>query len=166
MPPRRDPGPARNAAATLARVAPLAGRWIERLLAAHEPPLTVAQFLALEAIAGGDVAGVDLARSASVTPAAVSQLVAALESTGYVERARSAEGRRRQPLVLTRVGRSVLDSARLLTTTRLAELFDEVPPPELDAIDRSLRYLDAVLTGAAPPRVRPPARPHPPHPRR
>src|ERR671924_91788 len=49
-PPRR---PHIEAAQALAAVAPLATRWIERLLAAHEPPLTVAQYLVLRAIAGG-----------------------------------------------------------------------------------------------------------------
>ncbi len=34
------------------RTAPLVSRWIERLLAAHDPPLTVAQYLTLQAIPG------------------------------------------------------------------------------------------------------------------
>ena len=39
-----------DAAESLVALAPLATRWIERLLAAASPPLTVSQFLALRAI--------------------------------------------------------------------------------------------------------------------
>src|SRR6266705_406689 len=61
--PRHHPG-ARQAAEALARTAPLVSRWIERLLAAHDPPLTVAQYLALEAVAEGEMVGAELARRA------------------------------------------------------------------------------------------------------
>ena len=40
-----------EAAEALVAVAPLAARWIERLLAAHEPPLSTPQYLALRAVA-------------------------------------------------------------------------------------------------------------------
>jgi hypothetical protein len=40
-----------GAAEALAAAAPLATRWIERLLAQHNPPLTVTHYLALRAIA-------------------------------------------------------------------------------------------------------------------
>ena len=40
-----------RAAEALIAVAPLAARWIERLLAAGQPPLTTPQYLALRAIA-------------------------------------------------------------------------------------------------------------------
>src|SRR5947209_11151447 len=93
-----------QAAEALARTAPLVSRWIERLLASHEPPLTVAQYLVLQAVAEADVAGSDLARRTAVSPAAVSQLLDALESADLVERLRLADDRRRQPLVLTKRG--------------------------------------------------------------
>jgi hypothetical protein len=48
MPRPRKPA---NPAEALVGVAPLAARWIERLLASGEPPLTLAQYLALRAIA-------------------------------------------------------------------------------------------------------------------
>ena len=64
------------------RTAPLVSRWIERLLAGHEPPLTVAQYLALQAVGEGEVVGAELARRTAVSPAAVSQLLAALEKAG------------------------------------------------------------------------------------
>ena len=47
--------PAIGATEALVGVAPLVSRWIERLLSAHQPPLTVAQFLALRAIAAEEV---------------------------------------------------------------------------------------------------------------
>jgi DNA-binding MarR family transcriptional regulator len=65
---------------------PLVSRWIERLLAGHEPPLTVAQYLVLQAVDQGGVVGSELARRAAVSPAAVSQLLVALESGGLLER--------------------------------------------------------------------------------
>jgi len=80
------------------RAAPLASRWIERLLAAHEPPLTVAQYLALEAIAEGQIVGAALARRAAVSPAAVSQLLATLEEAGLLARGRLEYDRRRKPM--------------------------------------------------------------------
>src|SRR5207237_482580 len=63
----------REAAEALARTAPIVSRWIERLLSAHDPALTVAQYLALQAIDEGDVVGSELARRTAVSPAAVSQ---------------------------------------------------------------------------------------------
>src|SRR5438093_4421603 len=100
----------RQAAEALVRAAPLVSRWIERLLAAHDPPLTVAQYLVLEAVAEGEIVGAELARRAAVSPAAVSQLLAALEGGGLLSRARL--GGRRQPLTLTEQGRWALRSAQ------------------------------------------------------
>src|SRR6266704_2121314 len=95
-PPRHAKGqPHEDAADGLARVAPLVARWIERLLASHEPPLTVAQLLALEAAEDGIVGG-ELAKRAAVSPAAVSQLLSGLEDAGLVERLRASDDRRRQ----------------------------------------------------------------------
>src|SRR5207237_1105484 len=66
--PRHHPN-GRQAAEKLVRTAPLVSRWIERVLAAHDPPLTVAQYLALQAVADGEVVGAELARRAAVSPA-------------------------------------------------------------------------------------------------
>jgi hypothetical protein len=62
MPRPRHGHSGRQAAEALVRTAPLVSRWIERLLAAHDPPLTVAQYLVLQAIAEGEVVGAELAR--------------------------------------------------------------------------------------------------------
>ena len=89
---RRHPD-ARQAAEGLARTAPLVSRWIERLLAGHAPPLTVAQFLVLQSVGDGEVVGSELARRAAVSPAAVSQLLA----HSGVRRPRRAHARHRRP---------------------------------------------------------------------
>src|SRR2546421_10271295 len=93
--PRRDTR--KQAADALAGVVPVVSRFVERLLAAHEPPLTLPQYLALRAVAEGDIGGADLARQASVSPAAVSQLPAALQGAGPFRGAPGPQDRRRPP---------------------------------------------------------------------
>ena len=155
--PRRPPG-GHQAAERLVRTAPLVSRWIERVLAAHDPPLTVAQYLALQAIADGEVVGAELARRAAVSPAAVSQLLAALEEAGMLTRDRLAGDRRRQPLALTEQGSWALSSAQVALRERLAGLLADMPAPETDALARLLERLEASLSGTPPPR-----RPRPRH---
>ena len=155
--PRKRPG-GREAAQQLARTAPLVSRWIERVLAAHDPPFTVAQYLALQAIADGEIVGAELARRAAVSPAAVSQLLAALEAAGLLSRDRLDQDRRRQPLVLTERGRWALRSAQTALGERLAGLLADLPPAETEALARLLERLEASLTGTPPP-------PRPPRPR-
>src|SRR5437868_7427182 len=162
MPGPRNRHNGRQAAEALVRTAPLVSRWIERLLAGHEPPLTVAQYLALQAIGEGEVVGSELARRTAVSPAAVSQLLATLENGGLLDRRRLPEDRRRQPLALTENGEWTLRSAQTVLRERLAGLLADLPPPEADALARLLERLEASLSGIAPP-----PRPHrpPPHPR-
>jgi DNA-binding MarR family transcriptional regulator len=161
--PRRQEGPRRppeEAAAALARVAPLVSRWMERSLAELERPLTVAQYLLLEAIERGSESGAELARQAGVSAPAVSQLVAALEGAGLVERTEEAgPDRRRRPLRLTRAGKSALRSAQDRVRRRLAEVLEGLPGSESRGLERSLAEVEALLLGTAPPR-----RPHPPKP--
>jgi len=168
MPRPRSHPRSRQAADALVRTGPLVGRWIERLLAGHEPPLSTGQYLALRAIADGDVTGVDLARRAAVSPAAVSQLVAALETRELVTRGRAVDDRRRQPLALTDQGRQALTSAQSLLGEQLAQLLAGLAPPEVDALTDALERLDVALSGAPPPRrqPRPPRPPAPPPPPR
>jgi DNA-binding MarR family transcriptional regulator len=154
--PRHHPG-TRQAAEALVRTAPLVSRWIERLLAAHEPPLTVAQYLVLEAVAEGEIVGAELARRAAVSPAAVSQLLAALEGGGLLSRARL--GGRRQPLALTEQGSWTLRSAQTNLRERLAGLLADLPPHEADALAHLLDLLRSSLAGTPPP-----PRPHRPPP--
>ena len=141
----------RQAADGLARTAPLVSRWIERVLAAHDPPLTVAQYLALQAIADREVVGAELARRAAVSPAAMSQLLAALENAGLVTRGRLADDRRRQSLSLTEHGTWTLQSAQTALRERLAGLLADMPRAEADALARLLERLEASLGGVPPP---------------
>jgi DNA-binding MarR family transcriptional regulator len=149
----------RQAAEALVRTAPLVSRWIERVLAAHDPPLTVAQYLALQAIAEGELVGAELARRAAISPAAVSQLLAGLEENGLLSRGRLDDDRRRQPLALTEQGQRSLRSAQTALRKRLAGLLADLPPPEADALARLLERLQASLSGTPPP-----PRPHRPPP--
>jgi DNA-binding MarR family transcriptional regulator len=129
------------------------------VLAAHEPPLTVAQYLALQAIDDGDVVGAELARRAAVSPAAMPQLLTVLGDAGLRTRDRLEDDRRRQPLSLTEQGRWTLRSAQTALRERLAGLLADMPRAETDALARLLERLEASLSGTPPP-------PRPPKPRK
>jgi DNA-binding MarR family transcriptional regulator len=152
----------------LTGAAALATRWIERLLAAHDPPLTVAQYLALRSIDRERLTGGELARRSGVSGPAVSQLVSSLEREGWIVRSRVAEDRRRQDLALTDTGRRLLMSASSSLCERIGPLLAPLPPPELHALERLLSLLESALAGTSPPRrPPPPPRPEgPPPPRR
>ena len=164
-PPSRQPSTTAAARALIA-VAPLAARWIERLLAAHDPPLTTAQYLALRAVASGQGSVSELARHAGVSGPATSQLLAGLADAGLVDRRPAADDRRRQELALSSAGARVLRSADTLLTERLGGLLDELPRPETDALARVLPTVEAALAGTAPPRRPPPPPSRGPLPRR
>jgi DNA-binding MarR family transcriptional regulator len=160
MPPSRK-RKTQDAVDALVSVAPLTSRWMERLLARHDPPLTLAQYLALRAIDGEAPGAGELARRTGVSGPAVSQLVAALVDRGLVERATVAGDRRRQDLGLSQAGKRALDSANGLMRRELGALLEDLPRPETDALARALPTVEALLSGTAPPR-RPPPPPHPP----
>ena len=168
MPPRPRP---RNTADTLAAVAPLVTRWMERVLAGHDPPLTLGQYLGLRAIAAGTESAADLARAAGVSEPAVSQLMAAFERAGTVTRTAAGDDRRRRRPALTPEGERVLRSAQTLVRQRLDPMLAALPPHESDALAAGLAQLEPILAGTAPPRrPRPPPpplghHPHPPPPR-
>ena len=161
MPRPRQQTHSRQAAEALVRTAPLVSRWIERLLAAHDPPFTVAQYLALQAIADGELVGAELARRAAVSPAAVSQLLATLEDGGLLSRGRLEDDRRRQPLALTEQGQWALRSAQTALHERVSGLIVDLPRPEADALARLLERLQSSLSGTPPP-PRPRRAPRPP----
>jgi DNA-binding MarR family transcriptional regulator len=140
---------------------------MERLLAGHEPPLTLAQHAALRAIERDSPSAGELARRTGVSGPAVSQLIAALEAVGFVERVAAAGDRRRRELSLTRSGRRVLRSAERLLRGRVERLLVDLPRPETDALARGLPDVEALLAGEAPPRrTAPPPPPRPRAPRR
>jgi DNA-binding MarR family transcriptional regulator len=156
---------AADAADALVAVAPLATRWIERLLARHDPPLTVPQYLALRAVAREGVSGSELAQRTGVSGPAVSQLLAGLADAGLLERRTIAADRRRHALALSLAGERAFDSAESLLRERLAALLVELPRPEVDALSRLLPRVEAALSGTAPPRRPPPPPPPGPRPR-
>lgn len=154
------------AAEALVAVAPLATRWIERLLAANEPPLTTPQYLALRAIAREQVSAGELARRAGVSGPAASQLLAVLAEGGLVDRRTADDDRRRLELALTPAGRELLAAVETTLSERIGSLIGDLPRPEVDALQRALPRVEAALSGAAPPRRPPPLRKPPPPPRR
>jgi DNA-binding MarR family transcriptional regulator len=158
MPPR-PPHSQRRAAEALVAVAVLLARLIERLLAGGEPPLSLAAYLALRALASGQASGGELARQAAVSGPAISQLLGALERGGLIERGPVAEDRRRQALALSPRGARALAEANARVGERVGELVAGLPAPELDALARALPELEAILAGTPPPRRPPPPRP-------
>ena len=157
MPGQRGVEP--SAAAALVSVAPLATRWIERLLAAHDPPLTVPQYLALRAIAREELTASELARRAGVSGPAVTQLLNALADADLVERGPSPDDRRRVSLGLSPTGRDAYRSAEAALGRGVDALLGDLPRPEADALGRLLARVEAILSGAPPPRRPPPPRP-------
>ena len=162
MPAPRRPPPVSDAADALVAVAPLVSRWIERLLGAHDPPLTLAQFAALRAIAAEGVSGSELARRAGVSGPAVSQLLAGLAGAGMLQRGEFSGDRRRQTLTLSAAGNAALESAQSTLRERLGALLSELPGPEAHALAHALPAVQALLSGSPPPRRPPPRRPPPP----
>jgi DNA-binding MarR family transcriptional regulator len=140
-------------------VAPLVSRWMERLLAAHRPRLTLAQYLALRAIGREAVGAGELARRTGVSGPAVSQLIAGLVELGLVRRSAAEVDRRRQELALTAAGERALESAGRIMRERLSAVTEDLPRPEADGLARALPHVEAMLSGAPPPR-----RPKPPEP--
>jgi DNA-binding MarR family transcriptional regulator len=157
--PRKPKAHTREAGAALAAAAPLASRWVERVLASHEPPFTVAQYLALRAIDRTPLSAADLARRAGVSGPAVSQLLSTLDAAGLVERRQAESDRRTQGLALTPYGVQMLESTTSLVAERLGDLLADMPRPEADALTRLLERVEAALAGTAPPRRPPPPRP-------
>jgi DNA-binding MarR family transcriptional regulator len=158
--------PQADAAEALVAVAPLASRWIERLLAQHDPPLTVSQYLALRAIKREPLTGSELARRTGVSGPAVSQLLAGLAEAGMLERQPNPNDRRHHSLSPSTSGARVYRSAEAMLRRNLAALLAELGRPEADALGRLLPRVEAMLAGTAPPRKPPPPPPPPRHPPR
>jgi DNA-binding MarR family transcriptional regulator len=159
------PAPTRHqtdAAEALAAVAPLATRWIERLLTQGETPLTMTQYLALRAIAREQISSAELARRAGVSGPAVSQLLSGLTEADLVVRRPMEVDRRRQELTLSPAGEAALEGAGGLLRGELGALLADLPRPEVDALSRLLPRVEAALAGTPPPRPSKPPRHHGP----
>jgi DNA-binding MarR family transcriptional regulator len=160
MPPSRKPQA--DAAEALLAVAPLASRWVERLLAQHEPPLTVSQYLALRAISREPLTGSELSRRTGVSGSAVSQLLTALSRADLLERHPNPDDRRHQTLSLSASGARIFESAHAMLAASFGTLLADLPHPEADALSRALPNVEAALAGTTPPRRPAPRRPPPP----
>jgi DNA-binding MarR family transcriptional regulator len=147
-------------------VAPLAARWMERLLIGHKPPLTLTQYLALRAIERGDTSTTELAQRAGVSGPAASQLLAGLADAGLIERERLPDDRRRQRLALSASGRRAFRSAEKMLRAQFGGLLRELPHPDARALARALPFVEAALSGSAPPRRPPGPKPGSPSARR
>ena len=158
MPPPRKP-PA-DAAEALIAVAPLASRWIDRLLAGHEPAITLSQYLVMRAIEGEPLTAAELARRSAISGPAVSQLLAGLAALGWLRREPDPADRRHHALTLSPAGTAAYSSAHLLLHRRVGELLAGLAQPEADALGRLLWLVEATLSGVAPPRRPPPPRRH------
>jgi DNA-binding MarR family transcriptional regulator len=159
----RSRKPQADAAEALLAVAPLASRWLERLLAQQNPPLTVSQYLALRAISREPLTGSELARRTGVSGPAVSQLLTALSTAGLLERHPNPDDRRHRTLALSASGAHIFESAHAMLTTNFGTLLADLPHPEADALARALPDVEAALAGTTPPRRPPPPRKPPPH---
>ncbi|MGD0810199.1 MAG: MarR family transcriptional regulator [Acidimicrobiales bacterium] len=105
---------------TVARLA----RQVEVALATLE--LSPAQYRMLVQIARGTDASSSLAQKLAVSAPSVTSVVEALVQRGAVERAHSAEDRRRIALALTDYGRDLLSSAEEVLQERLQTIADEL----------------------------------------
>lgn len=94
--------------------------------------------------------------SATAAIAGSGHQIAGLVGQGLVERSPGQSDRRRQELALSSTGRKALRSATKAMREELAGLVADLPRPEADALARGLPEVEALLSGAAPPRRPPP----------
>jgi len=88
--------------------------------------------------AGGPASQQDLARALRVVPSLVVALADHLEDLGAVRRQRDPADRRRQNLVLTPKGRTLLSRCAAVAAAMDAELTADLAPAERDALARAL----------------------------
>jgi DNA-binding MarR family transcriptional regulator len=87
----------------------------------------------------------DLAALERISAPSLSAHVDRLEAAGLLERVRSKEDRRRVGLALTPQGSRMLRRVRTRRTTWLAERLAALEPSEVEAIERALEPLSALL---------------------
>jgi DNA-binding MarR family transcriptional regulator len=91
----------------------------------------------------------ELAAEEGISPPALSGHVDRLERAGLIERLRSTGDRRRVGLRLTEDGARMLRRVRARRTTWLADRLGALEPAELDAIERAVPALQALLGDGA-----------------
>jgi DNA-binding MarR family transcriptional regulator len=87
----------------------------------------------------------ELAQLERISAPSLSGHVDRLESAGLLERVRSSDDRRRVVLRLTPAGQQLTRRVRARRTTWLVSRLDDLHADELDAIDRALGPLSALL---------------------
>ena len=90
----------------------------------------------------------ELAALERISAPSLSGHVDRLESAALIERVRSGNDRRRVGLELTPAGDRLLRKVRAQRTTWLAERLAELPPEQVEAIERAIEPLSALLTKA------------------
>lgn len=111
--------------------------------------LTAAQYTTLSLLASAaDTSSAELARRVLVTPQSMSEMIAALERKGLIERRENEANRRILHVALSAAGRSLLSEAETRVDQVEAELFSALD----DAGHAELREaLSTVLRGSGPP---------------
>lgn len=87
----------------------------------------------------------DLAALERISAAAMSGHVDRLERAGLVERTPNPDDRRRHGLSVSAEGERVLRSVKSRRTAWLASRLERLPPEDLDALDRAVEPLLALL---------------------
>jgi DNA-binding MarR family transcriptional regulator len=116
---------------------------------ASETGLTTSQFVILKIIGrAGSAMPSSVARSARLTPATVTVIVAKLESAGLVTRRRGTDDRRRNWVEITAAGRRLLDESPDFLQDRFQAAFALLDDWEQAMIIASLERVSTLLNAA------------------
>ncbi|MQA74428.1 MAG: MarR family transcriptional regulator [Solirubrobacterales bacterium] len=101
--------------------------------------LTIARYTALSVLASRDgLSNAQLARRSYITPQSMSQVIAALERDGLIERTPDPAHRRIQRARLTRKGRRVMAACDAAVGTLEEEMLRDVPPRQRELLAAQL----------------------------
>lgn len=104
-----------------------------------------AQMRALIAIGDQETTAGEIAKSADLSPGAVTAMLDDLEAAGIVARRRSETDRRCVLVALTDDGHAVVDAARARWRGRWEQALDDVPEADLQAAARVMRAVAQLL---------------------
>jgi DNA-binding MarR family transcriptional regulator len=91
----------------------------------------------------------ELARLERISAPSLSAHVDRLESAGLIVRVRSGADRRRVGLELTSAGTELIRAVRARRTSWLAERLAELDPQQIEALERAIEPLEALLAGGS-----------------
>jgi DNA-binding MarR family transcriptional regulator len=142
-----DDLPAMATFGRLGRLAALAGRSIDATFA--DFGLSTGEFDVLAALRRAGEPFVmmpsELSRTLMLSPAGMTNRLDRLESSGHIQRRHDPKDRRSSPVVLTALGREVVDRAVTAHVANEARLLAALSGSERAALDRALRRLLATL---------------------